>query len=126
MDKMKNYWGTSVHTPTQEQIKRMLPAEGELNLLPAELQKRINDCPSKTGQLKQLADDIIEFCINNNARLYQPGGSLALLFTLGKRIGAREVEVYFAHSPRIAQETTQLDGSVKKTSYFSFKRWVEV
>ena len=122
MTKVRYIWA-SPHKPTKEQMESI---EGKLEFLPEHLQNQINNCPDSTRELEALAEKLLQYTGENENFLFQPGGSPAFQFILGKNRGFRPVKIFYAYSERVSRDIPQEDGSIKKISSFKFERWIEV
>jgi len=137
MENSNFVWASGVHKPTPEQIAELKEKFGmkELNLLPEEIQARINNCPDNWGELYGIAKEVHTYLKTTKVtHLICLGGSPAFqhIFTsLSLSESEAECVVWgppfksmFAHSNRVSVDDPQPDGSVIKKSVFKHSHFI--
>jgi hypothetical protein len=135
---MKKFVWCSVHQISEAQTQELQKmGMVELEVLPTELQSRINNCPDNVGGLNALCDDLkkhlgAKYGYNNhNLHLVQLGGSPMFRSMFGAKFlyqGHNEQgapwKLCDAYSQRISEDIPQTDGSVKKVAVFRHKHFI--
>lgn len=120
---MKNLLWCANHQPLTEQLES-LNSMGNLLFLKdiaPNLMIRLTNTPSNRDACKELADEISDVALENDAKIVQLGGSPLFLVMASPIIGSGRM--IFADSDRISEDIPQPDGSVKKISTFRHKGW---
>ncbi len=133
--KKKILWA-SPHKPTEKQLEDLGTVEYLEDINP-NLFGRLVDSPSNREGLYELAEDLLSFAQEAGYDVYQPAGSPAFQFILGRVIATtlpdhmgglsysyQGVNIKYAHSKRVSFEVTDPDGSVKKTVVFNHLGWI--
>jgi hypothetical protein len=120
---MRNLLWCANHQPLPEQLESLLLMGNLLFLkdIAPNLMIRLTNTPSNRDACKELADEISDVALENDAKIVQLGGSPLFLVMASPIIGSGRM--IFADSDRISEDIPQQDGSVKKISTFRHKGW---
>jgi hypothetical protein len=138
----KTFYWASAHKPTPEQVHE-LTAQGELKVIPAEMQEKLNNTPADKWECRQLAHELLKLVYgvdengnilykednSNEQIIVQPGGSPRFQFELGNAAQiwieyGVDIHILYAHSERVSIDEPQADGSVKKISIFKHVKFI--
>jgi hypothetical protein len=120
---MRNLLWCANHQPLPEQLESLNQMGNLLFLkdIAPNLMIRLTNTPSNRDACKELADEISDVALENDAKIVQLGGSPLFLVMASPIIGSGRM--IFADSDRISEDIPQPDGSVKKISTFRHKGW---
>ena len=120
---MRNLLWCANHQPLPEQLESLNKMGNLLFLkdIAPNLMIRLTNTPSNRDACKELADEISDVALENDAKIVQLGGSPLFLVMASPIIGSGRM--IFADSDRVSEDIPQPDGSVKKISTFRHKGW---
>jgi len=136
---METLVNMTVHELTEEQ-KQTAKELGVVSFMEykdlyPDLFKQVSNSPDNSDELDSLAVRVVNsmnaiLAEHKNVFFHLPFGSPAFNFALSKWIwfakknGIYKGKILFSHSERVSREITLPDGSVKKESVFSFKKFI--
>ena len=113
------------HELTDAQIDDL--GDVELVALPESLQSSLRQCYANIDNLRQLAYDIKNFCMDNNIyTTLSPAGSPAFNAIFSHFCRQYGITQKFSHSIRKFVETVNPDGTVSKTNIFKHICFIDV